>query len=82
MVQAIIDIEDHTNRILNIVKAKYGLKDKSQAINLITEQYEEHLLEPELRPEYVQKLEKIKQEKGIRFKSVDDLRKSIEHARV
>lgn len=80
MVQAIIDIEDHTNRILNIVKAKYGLKDKSQAINLITEQYEDQILEPELKPEYIQKLQKIKQEKGIRFNSVDALRKSIENA--
>jgi len=33
MVKAIVTIDDRTNRIINIVKAKYGLKDKSQAIN-------------------------------------------------
>jgi hypothetical protein len=33
MVQAIINIEENTNRILNILKAKYGLKDKNQAID-------------------------------------------------
>jgi hypothetical protein len=59
MVQAIIDIQDHTNRILNIVKAKFGLKDKSQAIDIMAEQYEERVLEPELRPEYEKKLLKI-----------------------
>jgi len=80
MVQAIIDIEDGTNRILNIVKAKFGLKDKSEAINVMAEQYEQELLEPQLRPEYVKKLKKIKKEKGIRFKSVSELRKYIENA--
>lgn len=59
MVQAIIDIEEHTNQILNIIKAKFGLKDKSQAIDMMAMQYEEEVLEPELRPEYKVKLAKI-----------------------
>ena len=58
MVQAIIDIEDRTNRILNIVKAKYGLKDKSQAIDLMAREYEEDIMEPELRPEFVERIKK------------------------
>jgi len=80
MVQAIINIEDETNRVLNIVKAKFGLKDKSEAINMMAEQYEQEILEPQLRPEYAEKLQKIKKEKGIRFKSVEDLRKHVENA--
>jgi hypothetical protein len=80
MVQAIINIEDHTNRVLNIVKAKFGLKDKSEAINLMAEQYEQDILEPELRPEYVEKLHKIKKDKGVKFKSMQQLRKHIENA--
>lgn len=80
MVQAIINIKDKANRILNIVKAKYGLKDKSQAIEIMAEQYGEQLLEPELKPEYIEKLQKIKKQKGIRFKSVKELRKQIENA--
>ena len=59
MVQAVIDIKENTNRVLNIVKAKYGLKDKSQAINLVVNEYERDFLEPELRPEYKHKLAKI-----------------------
>ncbi|MCK4522184.1 MAG: DUF2683 family protein [Nanoarchaeota archaeon] len=80
MVQAIINIEDQTNRVLNIVKAKFGLKDKSEAINIMAEQYEKELLEPQLRPEYIGKLQKIKKQKGISFKSVKELRKHIENA--
>jgi len=59
MVQAVIDITESTNRVLNIVKAKFGLKDKSQAIELVVDEYEQTSLEPELRPEYVEKLKKI-----------------------
>jgi len=65
MVQAIIDIEEHTNQILNIVKAKFGLKDKSQAIDMMAEQYEEEVLEPELRPEYKVKLARIMKGKHL-----------------
>jgi hypothetical protein len=80
MVQAVINIEENANRVLNIVKAKFGLKDKSQAINLVVHEYEESFLEPELRPEYVKKLNKIKQQKGIRFKNMEEFRKHIENA--
>ena len=65
MVQAIINIEDHTNRILNILKAKFGLKDKSEAIDLMAEQYEEEVMEPELRPEYIEKAKRIMKQKAI-----------------
>lgn len=59
MVQAVINIDEHANRVLNIVKAKHGLRDKSQAINLVVQEYEQSFLEPELRPEYRVKLTKI-----------------------
>ena len=75
MVQAIINIEEHTNRVLNIVKAKFGLKDKSQAIDLMAEQYEEEVLEPELRPEYIEKAKKIMKQKKVHVGNVDNLRK-------
>jgi hypothetical protein len=79
MVQAIINIEDNTNRILNILKAKFGLKDKSEAIDLMAKEYELKILEPELRPEYLKKLGKIKKEGyGEIFNSIDELRRKIE----
>ncbi len=77
MVKAIIDIDDHTNRVLNIVKAKFGLKDKSQAIEVMAEQYEGGILEPELRPEYIEKAKRIMKEKPVHVGTPDDLRKTI-----
>ncbi len=38
----------------------------------------EKSLEPELRPEFVKKMKKLEKQKGIPFKSVEELRKSIE----
>jgi len=61
---------------LNIVKAKFGLKNKSEAVALIAKVYEESFLEPELRPGYLQKLEKIRKGRYIKFNSVDELRKA------
>lgn len=76
MVQSIIEIDEREDRIINIVKAKYGLKNKSEAVALIAKTYEESFLEPQLRPEYLVKLEKIKKGKFIKYKSVDYLRKA------
>ena len=78
MVQAIVDISMEANRVLNIIKAKYGLRDKSQAINAMAREYEEEMLEPELRPEYVKKALKISKEKPIFVGTVENLRKRYE----
>ena len=78
MVQNIIDIGENEDRVLNIVKAKYGLKNKSQAVAFIANKYEDAFLEPELNPEFVVKLREIKKDKGLKFKSISDLRKHIE----
>ena len=75
MVQAIININEHANRILNIVKAKFGLKDKSEAIDMMAKQYEEDIMEPQLRPEFVAKMKRISKQKKIHIGSIDDFRK-------
>jgi hypothetical protein len=62
MVQSIIDIGENEDRIINIIKAKYGLKNKSQAVSMLAKIYEDSFLEPELKPEYTKKLEKIQKE--------------------
>jgi len=81
MVKAIININENTNRLLNILKAKYGLKDKSEAIDKMAEEYEEEILEPELRPEYIEKINKIKKHgKFKKYNSVKELRDEIENA--
>jgi len=71
MPTAIVKLDEEANHVINIVKAKYDLKDKSQAINKMAKEYEHQLLEPELRPEYVDKLRKIENEKSVSVKDVD-----------
>ncbi|MDP2907832.1 MAG: DUF2683 family protein [Nanoarchaeota archaeon] len=71
MVQAMINITEHVNQVLSIVKAKYGLKDKSEAINIVVTEYEEILLEPQLRPEYKEKLARIVKGKHLSRKEFE-----------
>ncbi len=79
MVQNIIEIGEREDRVLNMVKAKFGLKNKSEAVAFITQTYEESFLEPELRPEYLEKLQKIRKEGHSEiFKSIEELRRKIE----
>lgn len=75
MVQAIINVSARTNHLLNIIKAKYDLKDKSEAINIMAEQYEEQILEPEFRPEYLEKALLVQKQKKINVGTLDKLRK-------
>ena len=75
MVKAIVNILDENNQIINIIKAKYNLKDKSEAINKIIEEYAEILLEPELKPDYVEKIKKIMERNDmVEYNSIDELR--------
>ena len=57
MAQAIITLGEHEDRVLTIVKGKYGLRNKSDAVNFVIDKFEEELLEPQLRPEYAEKVE-------------------------
>jgi metal-responsive CopG/Arc/MetJ family transcriptional regulator len=72
LTQALIKLNENINRVLNIVKARYDLKDKSEAIEFIVKKYIEYENEPELKPEFIKKINKIKKEKSIR---VDDFAK-------
>lgn len=78
VVQAIISVSDRTNHVLNIIKAKYDLKDKSEAINVMAEQYEEQIMDPEFRPEYLEKALQIQKQKKIKVGTVAQLRKRYE----
>lgn len=72
MPTAIVKLNEEANQVINIVKAKYGLQDKSQAINKMAEEYENEVLEPELRPEYIESLKKFKKEKTVKIKDIND----------
>lgn len=69
MVKAIIDISERTNKILNIVKAKHGLRTKSDAINFAMQIFEEENLSPELKPDF---LSRRRKQKVVRVKDAGD----------
>lgn len=74
MVKALIEIPENENRILTILKGKYGFRNKEQVIISLIKDAEENL-EPELRPEFIKKMKGIEKEKGIPFKNIEELRR-------
>lgn len=66
-----IQISKDANQILNIIKAKYRLKDKSQAIERIVIEYGQDFLDPELRPEFIKKMLSRKQEETVKVDDFD-----------
>lgn len=71
VVSALVNISEEANRVLNIIKARNGLRTKSEAIDAMALEYKEELLEPELRPEYVRKLKRIAKGKPIPVEDFD-----------
>lgn len=75
MVKALVNISDKANRMLMIVKAEYGLKDKSQAIDVMAKEYEEMVFEPRVKTSYIKKLKKIQKEKVIQIGTAEDFKR-------
>ena len=44
MVQSIVNLGEYEDRVLTIVKGKFGLKNKSDAVNFVINQFEKELL--------------------------------------
>lgn len=66
MVQALIEVDEDTNKVLNIVKARHGLKDKAEAIKFVVHEYVEYENEPDLKPEFIAKMREIHEQKSIK----------------
>jgi hypothetical protein len=78
MIQARVKISDRTNQVLNIVKAKYNLKDKSAALDLVVAQYEEEILEPRYSPEFIKEMLDLENDELIGpFENADELKAYI-----
>ena len=56
MVTVMIVLDEFEDRVINIVKAKFGFKNKSEAVQYIIRQFESEFLEPELRPEFIDRM--------------------------
>jgi len=66
MVNALVQLDENTNRVLGIVKAKFGLRDKGEAIGYVVGEYIENENDPELRPDFIAKMRKIQKQKSIK----------------
>jgi hypothetical protein len=55
-VSARVALNEYTNKVLGVLKAKYNLKDKSEAINKFIEIYGEDIVENEASDEYLKKI--------------------------
>ena len=79
MIQARVKLSDRTNQVLNIVKAKFNLKDKSAALDLVVAQYEEKILEPQYSPEFIKEMLDSENEEVIGpFENANELKAYIE----
>jgi len=51
-----IKVKDYTNRVLGVVKEKYGLRDKGNALDKFAEMYGEEFVEPEVKEEVIREV--------------------------
>jgi hypothetical protein len=72
IVQNIIKLSERENRIVNVVKAKYGMKNKNQSLGFIIQTYAKQFL-----PEMLQPIEKPGRTTEKHVESVQELRKEI-----
>lgn len=68
-----MELSEHANRVVNVVKARDGLKGKSEAIESIVLAYEQEILDPALRPEFGADLQRIRRGKFRRMKSLEEV---------
>ena len=78
MTSAIVNLTEKNSAYLNIFKAYFGLKNKSDAMNFIVQEYAKEVFELQLRPAYIKKLQKIKQEKTTSYKSIVKMKEAYE----
>ena len=55
-VSARVELNEYSNRVLGVIKAKYGLKDKSEAINKFVEDYGNDVVEKEAKEKYIKEM--------------------------
>ncbi len=54
-VSARVELDEYTNRVLGVIKMKYGFKNKSEAFNKFIELYGDEVIDREANEEYVKK---------------------------
>jgi hypothetical protein len=82
LISARVQLNDYTNRVLGIIKIKFGLKDKSEALNKFIELYGDSFMEKETTEDYAKKVISISENHfrkyGKRKMSLNELNKLCE----
>ena len=70
-----IKVRGYTNRVLGVVKEKYGLRDKGEALDKFAEIYGDEFVEKEASDEYMKKFRRIVNDhfKKYGYRKMDDM---------
>ncbi|NQZ85682.1 MAG: DUF2683 family protein [Nanoarchaeales archaeon] len=58
MVQAIMKLDDYSTRVLDVVKGKYGLKNRNDALNKFILEFGSEFVEVPINEDYLIELDK------------------------
>jgi hypothetical protein len=82
LISARVELNDYTNKVLGIIKIKFGLRDKSEALNKFIEIYGDNVIEKEVNDKYLKKVifisENHLKKYGKRKMSLQELNKLCE----
>ena len=78
MPRAVVELSEHANRVVNVVKARDGLRGKSEALEAIVAAYEETILDPSLRPEFIADLQRVR---GGNFRHVGSTKELLGYSK-
>jgi len=77
-----LKVNGYTNRVLGVVKEKYGFNDKGEALNKFAEMYGDEFVEKEVKDEIVKEIidscNRHMKKYGFKSTTIKQLRKEIE----
>ncbi len=77
-----VKVKGYTSRVLGVVKEKYGLRDKGDAMDKIADMFGDEFVEKEASEEFIKELiedsERHVKKHGFRGTTIRQLRKEIE----
>ena len=51
-----VNVNEYTNRVLGVIKERFGLKDKAEALNKFAEMHGEEFVEREVKDEIIEEI--------------------------
>ena len=80
MTQVRLDVEEYTLRVLDVIKGKFGLKNRDDAMNKFVQLYGEDYVEPQIDESVLREMDEIyeshmkrKDRKRMNLKEFDSL---------